>query len=250
MTQVLVTRPLEASRQLAEQLAVLGLSTIVMPLYTFVARQPSIEMATAWPDPGARKLAIFTSPRAVQFGLPHIPREQFSGLEFAAIGSATRAVIEASGHRVQLQAPNGFTSEDLLHMPELAIETGDAVIFCAPGGREALARGLVELNWNVVKALVYERVTLRPTAEQIDAISAAEGLVSIWTSVSALEIAHKHLPKAAWDKVLCRPALVISTRIQHHLQSLGASYVELSAGPGNTDLLHSIQGLVRQQDNT
>jgi len=244
MTQVLVTRPLEASQKLADQLDALGLSPIVMPLYTFTACTPPFEMATAWPNPGVRKLAVFTSPRAVHFGLSQIPEDCLNDLEFAVVGSATRAILESSGHTVHLQAPVGFTSEDLLLMPELALELGDAVIFCAPGGREALEKGLGELGWNVVKAMVYERVTLLPTSVQIEAISAADELISIWTSVSALEIARAHLPEAAWDKLLCKPALVISKRIQHHLQQLGARRVELADGPGNTDLLHSIQRLI------
>ena len=244
MTQVLVTRPLEASQKLADQLDALGLSPIVMPLYTFTARTPPFEMATAWPNPGARKLAVFTSPRAVHFGLSQIPEDCLNDLEFAVVGSATRAILESSGHPVHLQAPLGFTSEDLLLMPELALELGDAVIFCAPGGREALEKGLGELGWNVVKAMVYERVTMPPTPVQIEAISSADELISIWTSVSALEIARAHLPEATWDKILCTPALVISKRIQHHLQQLGARRVELADGPGNIDLLHSIQRLI------
>ena len=246
MTQVLVTRPKEASQQLAEQLDALGLSPIVMPLYTFAARKPSFEMATAWPTPGARKLAVFTSPRAVRFGLSYIPKEFVSDLEFAVIGSATGAKLESLGHASHLQAPAGFTSEDLLKMPELASLPGDAVIFCAPGGRKALASGLAGLGWNVVKAMVYERLTLPPARGQIEAISQADDLISIWTSVSALELAREHLPGSAWAKILCTPALVISTRIQHHLQQQGARRVELADGPGNTDLLHSILRLVGQ----
>jgi uroporphyrinogen-III synthase len=248
MTQVLVTRPAGAAQQLAGQLDALGMSAIVMPLYTFAARQPSIEMATAWPSPGARKLAVFTSPRAVQFGLQHIPEDHVDELEFVVIGSATRARLESAGYQVHLQPPTGFTSEDLLLMPELALELGDAVIFCAPAGRETLANGLVEIGWNVVKAMVYERVTLPPTPEQVEAISNADKLISTWTSVSALEIARQYLPEAAWEKVLCKPALVISNRIQHHLQQLGARHVELADGPGNKALVDSIQRLVRQAD--
>ena len=244
MTQVLVTRPLEASQKLADQLDALGLSPIVMPLYTFTARTPPFDMATAWPNPGARKLAVFTSPRAVHFGLSQIPEDCLNDLEFAVVGSATGAILESLGHTVQLQAPLGYPSEVLLLLPELALELGDAVIFCAPGGREALEKGLGELGWNVVKAMVYERVTMPPTPVQIEAISSADELISIWTSVSALEIARRHLPEATWDKLLGKPALVISKRIQHHLQQLGATNVELADGPGNTDLLNSIQRLI------
>jgi len=247
MTHVLVTRPLEASQQLADQLDELGLFPIVMPLYTFSAQQPSIDMNLAWSAVPARKLAVFTSPRAVQFGLPHIPRDQLNDLEFAVVGSATCAKLESFGYPVHLQALSGFTSEDLLQIPELAVDPGVAVIFCAPGGRETLAKGLHDLGWNVAKAMVYERVPLQPVAEQLDALTDADGLLSVWTSISALKLAEEYLPGELWAKILGAPALVISARIQHHLRQLGASCVELADGPGNPELLRSILRLSGQQ---
>ena len=246
MTHVLVTRPLEASRQLADQLEALGLFPIVMPLYTFSARKPDLDMHLAWSTSKARKLAVFTSPRAVRFGLAHIPRDVLDDLEFAVVGSATRAKLESSGYQVHLQASSGFTSEDLLQLPQLAVDPGAAVIFCAPGGREALARGLDDLGWSVASAMVYERLPLRPESAQIDTISTARDLLSVWTSVSALKLAEKYLPEAVWMKILNAPALVISSRIQHYLQQLGATRVELADGPGNPELLQSI--INRPQD--
>lgn len=246
MTQVLVTRPLEASQQLASQLDALGFSSIVMPLYTFVARKPSIDALSAWSGAATPKLAVFTSPRAVQFGLPHIPAGQSTALEFAVIGSATRARLESSGHTVHLQARSGFTSEDFLQLPALAVDPGVAVIFCAPGGRETLAEGLGDLGWQVIKAMVYERIPLQPEPRQVDALSSADDLLSIWTSISAIKLAEQQLPKPLWAKILQAPALVISARIKHHLQQLGATCVELADGPGNAALLQSI--INRQQD--
>jgi uroporphyrinogen-III synthase len=155
MTQVLVTRPLEASQQLAEQLGAVGLSPIVMPLYTFSAREPGPDLAAAWPARGERCLAVFTSPRAVQFGTMHIPKDRKGELEVAVIGSATRASLEASGFTVHLQAGSGYTSEDLLRMPQLASNPGRAIIFCAPGGRQTLLNGLGKLGWGVTMAMVY-----------------------------------------------------------------------------------------------
>jgi len=244
MTHVLVTRPLEASRQLAEQLEAADLVAVVMPLYTFASRRPSLDMSSAWSATARRKLAVFTSPRAVQFGLSHISGDQLGDqlkdLEYAVIGSATGAKLISSGYPVHLQPRTGFTSEDLLQLPELAVDPGDAVIFCAPGGRETLANGLKELGWNVSRAMVYERVPLRPEAGQLEMISAAKNQLSVWTSISALKIAEEFLPDALWMKILGAPALVISARIQHHLQQLGATCVELTDGPGNSALLQSI----------
>ena len=246
MTHVLVTRPLEASQQLADQLEALGLFPIVMPLYTFSARRPALDMNSVWSRSKVRKLAVFTSPRAVRFGLSHIPRDVLHDLEFAVVGSATRAKLESSGQPVHLQASAGFTSEDLLQVPELAVDPGEAVIFCAPGGRETLVKGLSDLGWNVTRAMVYERLPLRPEPTQVDSISGAKDLLSVWTSISALKLAEQFLPAAVWTKILNAPALVISARIQHYLQQLGATQVELADGPGNPELLQSI--INRPQD--
>jgi uroporphyrinogen-III synthase len=245
MTHVLLTRPLEASRQLADQLGATGLTAIVMPLYSFSARKPSDEFRSVWSGVKQRRLAVFTSPRAVRFGLPHIPRDGLENLEFAAIGSATRVNLEKAGHQVHLQSTTGYTSEDLLQVAKLAVEPGEAIIFCAPGGREAMAKGLTELGWKVVKAMVYERVPLRPGPDQVNALLDCQDLLSIWTSVSALELACEQLPAAVWKKILHAPALVISDRIQHHLQQLGASRIESADGPGNAELLQSILRLTR-----
>lgn len=250
MTHILVTRPLESSRQLADQLDALGLPAIVMPLYSFSACEPSIELKSAWCAPESRYLAVFTSPRAVRFGLAHIPDDRLKDLEFAVVGSATRAKLESYGYPVNFKAATGYTSEDLLRIPELAVDPGEAVIFCAPGGRETLANGLKDLGWSVFNAMVYERVPLFPAPAQIEAIADADELLSIWTSISALELAREHLPTEAWAKILDAPALVISARIQHHLQQLGAARVERADGPGNTELLQSILQLSDRQKTT
>ena len=244
MTHVLVTRPEEASQELAEQLGALGLKPVVMPFYTFAARRPDFDMTAVWQTAGMRKLAVFTSPRAVQFGLSHLPpQSRPRDLQVAVVGSATRASLEAGGQAVHVQARSGFTSEDLLQVPELRDDPGVAVIFCAPEGRETLAEGLQRLGWTVAKALVYERVPLQPDAGQLEDLRNTGELISIWTSVSALELAEEYLPRDVWGKILGSPAVVISARIQAYLKKLGAGQVELAEGPGNEQLLRSVARL-------
>jgi len=240
MTHVLVTRPLEASRQLAGELVKSGLFPIVMPLYTFCALKPGSDIQSAWSLRTSRKLAVFTSPRAVQYGLSFIPEDQLKDLEFAVVGSATARMLESAGFRVHLQAQSGYTSEDLLNIPALHTDPGMTVIFCAPGGRETLAKGLQARGWKVIKAMVYERLPLKPENDQIKLLRNAADLISTWTSISSLKLAQEYLPGEIWKKILKAPALVISTRIQHHLEQLGANRVELADGPGNSELLQSI----------
>lgn len=248
MTHVLVTRPLEKSRQLADQLKARGLIPIVMPFYTFSARDPLPGLRSSWSQGRSRKLAVFTSPRAVQFGLPFMPDPgELNGIEIAVVGSATRASLEASAYPVHLQANSGFTSEDLLQINALADDPGVAVIFCAPGGRKTLAEGLVELGWQTIEAMVYERVPLQPGPDQIESLRNCGEIISVWTSISAIDIAEKSLPGDVWVKILGSSALVISSRIQRHLVKLGASRVELADGPRNPELLRSILRLKGEQ---
>jgi uroporphyrinogen-III synthase len=246
----LITRPLEPAQQLAGQLAEHGFSSIIMPLYTFSELTPSAEAVAALSRPARPRLAVFTSPRAVRFGLPHLPADRAGDTRIAAIGEATRAALEQRGFNVHLVPSSGFTSEDLLRLPQLAAEPGLAIIFCAPGGREALADGLAVLGWDVVKAMVYERVALPPAAAQAEAIIEAHDLVSIWTSVAALELAREQLPGPAWDHLLRSTMLVISGRIEHYLQGLGARRVVRADGPGNADLLRSVLRLGEGAEKT
>jgi len=246
MTHVLVTRPKDASQQLADMLGVHDLEPMVMPMYTFTAKKPAFDVNSVWSDKQLRRLAVFTSTRAVEFGIPYLPAPGHLGaIEIAVIGSSTGAKLHDSGYPVHLQARSGFTTEDLLQLPQLAESPGIAVIFCAPGGREALAEGLEEMGWRVVKAMVYERVPLQPDPGLIDNLRSARSLITTWTSISALKLAEQYLPGDVWGKILESPALVISSRIQHHLEQLGASSVELADGPGNPELLQSVLRLNR-----
>ena len=247
MTHVLVTRPNDASQHLADMLGMHDLEPMVMPMYTFMARKPGPDVDPAWSDKQSRRLAVFTSPRAVQFGIPYLPEpDQLDSIETAVIGSSTGAKLQASGYPVHLQARSGFTTEDLLKLPQLAEKPGVAVIFCAPGGRQALAGGLGKMGWRVVNAMVYERVPLQPEPDLIDNLRAVRNLITTWTSISALKLAEEYLPGDVWGKILVSPALVISSRIQHHLEQLGASSVELADGPGNPELLQSVLRLNRR----
>ena len=106
------------------------------------------------------------------------------------------------------------------------------------------------MGWDVVKAMVYERVALPPAAAQAEAIIEARDLVSIWTSVAALELAREQLPGPAWDSLLRSTMLVISERIQHYLQGLGARLVVRADGPGNADLLRSVLRLAEGAGKT
>ena len=239
MSHVLITRPLPAAQELADQVKAAGLTPVVAPLYGFAAHEPeeSFEFGN---ESGARKLAVFTSPRAVSFGAKYLPGPGLPGPELAVVGSSTRKALEDLGYKVHVQAESGYTSEDLLQARGLRDDPGIAVIFCAPGGRQKLAHGLAELGWVVTKALVYQRIELGLEHSCLQELRRAGQLISTWTSNSAADIAQKRLPEALWRKILESPMLVISRRMQRHMEAMGASRVRLAGGPANQALLQSI----------
>lgn len=244
---VLITRPLEASEELASQLSQSGMHGVVMPFYAFAAQQPDVDVAAFLAGSDGRRMVVFTSPRAVDYGIGYIPLAQRAGLEFASVGDATRRQLEALGLTVNWQPESGYTSEDLLALAGLKSNPGTAIVMCAPDGRGVLKPGLESLGWTVSNAMVYQRVWTPPAAQKIDEIVAAQQLLSVWTSTSALIGAQKNLPAEAWSKILAAPALVVSRRIKHHLQQRGASDISITGGPGNADLLQSIKDFVEHR---
>lgn len=244
---VLITRPLQASQSLASQLDIPGVQSVVMPFYFFSGHAPDIDVATTIADAPGRKLIIFTSPRAVEFGLERIPLVLRPEVEFATVGDATRRELELAGLSVTWQPENGYTSEDLLAIEGLQDRPGTAIVMCAPDGRGVLKPGLESLGWTASNAMVYQRIWTQPSAKQVSEIAGADHLLSVWTSTSALIGAQENLPAEAWSKILAAPALAISYRIKHHLQKQGASDVCITGGPGNADLLQSIRTFVEHQ---
>jgi len=211
-----------------------------MPFYGFAEHLPDLDVPATLADSKGRQLIVFTSPRAVEFGLRYIPHELRSTLEYATVGDATRKTLEAAGLKVSWQPQSGYTSEDLMALEGLRSDPGTAIVMCAPDGRGVLKPMLESLGWLGYNAMVYQRVWTLPTDEQTYRLMAAEQLITVWTSTSALLGAQENLPPEAWSKILAAPALVISDRIKHHLKQRGATDVRITNGPGNADLLQSV----------
>jgi uroporphyrinogen-III synthase len=242
-THVLITRPAPESGQLAERLSGTGLEVVELPAYRFEPALPGFDLARAW-RPKARRLAIFSSTRAVEFGLRQLPAGFLDGVEVAAIGPATANALAAAGHPASIVPEQGFTSEDLLGHPDLATAAGVALIFAAPGGRQTLRKALAARGWSVRVATVYRRVELEPGAAQVDMLERAGRLVSVWTSASAMQILQARLPAAAWRNICQGVCVTTSKRLRDRLKAAGAAAVQVTEGPGNEAILDGILQLI------
>jgi uroporphyrinogen-III synthase len=241
-THVLITRPEAESRQLAALLGRAPLTPVVIAPYRFESLDAGAELAQAWPA-AQRRLAVFTSTRAVQFGLRQLPDGFLQQAEIAAIGPATAAALERAGQPVSIVPEGRYTSETLLTHPELARDPGRALIFAAPGGRELLQQGLERLGWQVRVVFVYCRQPVAPGPEQVEALLGAEGIISVWTSENAMRALAEQLPAEAWQAVCRGQGIVTSERLGQCLRELGPARVRVSSGPDNESILQLILDL-------
>ena len=148
---VLVTRPVGQQEPLVAELVEAGATVVSFPVIDIVPRADTVIEAEAGnletPD-----VTIFVSTNAVEFGI------NYAGGKIAAIGPATARAVEAHGKEVDLKAEEGFSSEDLLGVPELRKVSGKTIrIIRGSRGRELLANTLASRGANVEYLGVYDR---------------------------------------------------------------------------------------------
>lgn len=236
--RVLVTRPQPQCAELARLLEARRVSAIEMPALGFAAAAQPFAPGPRWLE-ARQRLAVFTSPRAVEYGLAVLPPELLRNTLIAAIGPATAGALAQHGLSA-LQAPDGgYVSENLLQAPQLRHQPGAALILAAPGGRDALLEGLQALGWLVQVAEVYQRVPLPPEKSAIEALRASPLVVSTWTSSTAMSTVLGGLPEDVTARLLTGPWVVISERLAAGARDHGATDVQLADGPDNQALLRA-----------
>ena len=244
-SHVLITRPQADADRLAGLLASIGIDSIVQPAQEFKPRTLAASETHELGRLGQPQLVIFTSPRAVEFGLPQLPASLVGTARFAAIGPATARAIMAAGRKVDIAPAQGYTSESLLEVlaGQPGVGGGTALVLCAPGGRELLVRSLEDLGWIVRALWVYERSAAEIQPRSLEAISEAQGLLTVFTSAQAMESLSQRLPPAAWYTICKGDWLVISERLRRLARAFGPHQIHLAGGPQNADLANAIRSL-------
>ena len=235
-TTVLITRPEAEATALAAILKRRGMQTVNMPAFRFEPGLSKLNFSNAWNN-GDRRLAIFSSPRAVEFGLQQLPPGFLADVEIAAIGPATRERLETAGHKVAIVPESEFNSESLLKHPALVSNPGKAVIFAAPGGRQRLFLGLAALGWKTQFAYVYRAVPLQPGKQETQTLLQAEHILSLWTSSNAMDHLAGHLDSIAWDHICAGDFVVTSERLAKIASHYCKGRITVSDGPGNDALV-------------
>ncbi len=243
-SHVLLTRPQPQCDALGERLKAIGLVPIIMPAYRFEGRDYLPDVEVAWAE-AATRLLLFTSPRAVRYGLPRVPAAQRPATHIAAIGPATAAALRAAGHSALAPLAPPYSSETLLARLEPLLASAPAPraaqILTAPAGRAALASGLRERDWATAQVPVYERILLKPTAEAAFQLRDAPVAASVWTSATAMQHLCAVLPAGTVAHLRAGVALVASSRLARVARAQGFGSVLEAAGADNNALFAALQ---------
>jgi uroporphyrinogen-III synthase len=244
VTHILITRPLPEGNALAQCIASeTHLTPVQLPAYEFAPLHPGALFEIAEPRDG-RRLAIFTSTRAVQFGLRQLPAGFLNDVEIAAVGPATAGELERHGYHASWVPAENFSSEGLLDMTEIKASPGHALVFTAPGGRTLLQDTLEALGWNVQVLYVYERKASEFPPEAIVQLDGLASIASVWTSEHALRSVFNGLSPPICGALRQGPAVVTSKRLEHHARQLGIKRVTVAGGPSNEAILATIRALI------
>jgi uroporphyrinogen-III synthase len=249
-SHVLLTRPRPESEALAALLAPLGLEAVILPAFVYRAQ----ELSAAQPEEfvllnkaGDADLIVFTSPRAVEHGLPQVPASVLGRAQVFAIGPSTARELARAGIRARVAPAGGYTSEALLDSlvagPGRA-GTARAFIVAAPGGRETLAEGLGGLGWRVHMMWAYNAEPAPLPAAELGRLDSPTGVLSVWTSGNTLKALSQRLPTATWFRVCQGPWVVISERLERLARAYGPSRIVRAQGPDNAAIASAVRTLL------
>lgn len=199
---VLVTRPIHQSENLAKLIREQGGNPILFPVIEIKPLQ--IDFLNY--NFNEFDLAIFISANAVKYSIP-------VNIESFAVGKATANCLKTA----KFPAPP-FNTEALLEMPEMqesAISGKKIAVFRGEGGRELLANTLKQRGANVTYINVYKRVQ-PPVPAWIHNIKID---LIIITSSEGLQNFMNMLDGHAW--IRNTPMVLISKRIKVVAEKLG-----------------------------
>ncbi len=229
----------------------LGLQVVVQSAFDFQPRDVASEQPAvlAGLEANIPRLLIFTSPRAVKYGLEQLPLELIRKHKIAAIGPSTANALSVAGVFVNVRPASGFTSEALLDSLDkdssgFISPQKSAVILAAPGGRKKLEEGLSRMGWSVRTLMVYSRENAELDKQALYGLGEADNILSVWTSGNAMKSLSQRLQPATWFKICGGEWLLISPRLKRLARAYGPAQVHLSPGPANRELFRAIRALL------
>ena len=246
---VVVTRPLDQARELAEFIERAGGCTICLPTLEIVPLPFSVLLSRQLQWLKSAHWAIFISTYAVRHGLHCIrsANADLDGVKIASIGTATSRSLRGSGITVDLECPKPVGSESLLTTTEMLEVAGQTiVIFRGKGGRELLGRTLRKRGAAIEYIECYDRQCPHGDLEGLP--GAADHAVIVTTSVNGLENLIRMAKRGGRGHILESRLIVIGDRQLAEARAMGwRGQVASAHDAGNQTILHRLQEMANQQ---
>ena len=188
---ILVTRPAAQAGKLAGMIADLGGEALCFPLLEISPAEDVALVRAAGERLEAYALAVFISPNAVEYGLPHLLAGRTgwpAGVQPAAVGPSTVAALAARGVEGAIAPSGRFDSEALLALPFLQpqrVAGKRALILRGNGGRPLLGETLRARHATVEYVSCYRRWTMAYAEDELAALLGALDALTL-TSTEAV----------------------------------------------------------------
>jgi uroporphyrinogen-III synthase len=233
---VISLRPVGQHGPVRHAAAKAGLGCIALSTMRIVPRDDAATRASLRPALAA-PIVIFTSPNAVRAaaGLASLPRAK---RVVCAIGAGTAAALRRAGV-ADVQVPARADSDALLAMPAMQAVDGVRIgLVTAPAGRDAIAPGLRSRGAEVVRADVYVREPVPPTARAWVALRALRADFAIaLSSGDALRTLVAHAPADLLPRLRRARVLAGSERLADEARTLGFGDIRVASGARPADLV-------------
>lgn len=236
--RVLLTRPPEDSRAVAEALALDGIECLIWPLTRIV---PVSDAPDIPPDTGG---LLFTSANGVRIFAALSPRRELPAL---CVGDATAEAARRAGFG-DVRSAGG----DARALAELARRSGIAAFLHARGRDAAadLADWLDATGQRVTEAVIYHAAEAPPTEPapapvQAALASGSVGLVTVWSHRGAQILARRLTGMRA--RLDATDLLAISAAAARPLAAAGFRCSLVAEAPGGAAMLAAIRAAAQER---
>jgi uroporphyrinogen-III synthase len=218
---IVVTRPQQQAKSLAQHITSLGGNVILFPLLDIEPVSDSRLLSALVARLADFDLAVFISPNAVQYGLAAIQSagEIPSNLRVSTVGQSSALALLNAGINDVIAPLGRSDSEALLEMPQLQnIQSWKIIIFRGDGGRELLGDTLKARGAEVEYVTCYRRS--KPVLDVTTLVLGKPDAITI-SSSEALTYLKDMLNEADQRHILAVPLFVPHARIAEKAKNQG-----------------------------